>query len=189
MAWRNGKRTVRCYKCYGVGHNRRNCPDNTPEDKARYATGDNARKCSWCGEAGHNKTSCKTRREQQAAYIAENAQHRKEVLAYMQDNGYGIGALITESRGEAAGAPPPMLYMVTDIAWDKVQKKDLSNRILVARSLNQDYDYSFSLPINTGDKYRYHWYDAAVVSRCKAEYIEPPAGWLNGSSGIEKYFK
>ena len=82
-----------------------------------------------------------------------------------------------------------MLFRSTDIAWDKVQNKDPGNRILVARSLTEDYDYTFSLPKSYNDKYRYHWYDAAVVSRCKAEYIEPPAGWLNGSSGIEKYFK
>ena len=188
MAWRNGKRTVRCYKCYGVGHNRRNCPDNTPEDKARYATGDKSRKCSWCGDAGHNKSSCKSRKAQQAAYIAENAAHRKEVLAFMQANGYGIGALITESRGEAVGGEPPVLYMVTDIAWDKVQKKDTSNRILVARSLASDDEYRFTMPMNNGDKYRYHWYDAAVVSRVKEDYTNPPVDWLNGSSGIDKYF-
>ena len=189
MAYINGRRTVRCRNCYEKGHNVRNCPTLTPEEKALYATGDKARKCSWCAEAGHNKSGCKVRREQHAAYIAENAAYRKEVLAFMQANGYGIGALITESRGAGDEGDPPALYMVTDIAWDKVQKKGSDNRILVARSLNQDYDYSFSLPMNDVDKYRYHWYDAAVVSRCKAEYIEPPAGWLNGSSGIEKYFR
>ena len=87
MAWMNGRRTVRCYNCGAKGHNRRNCPQNSPEVKERYASGDKARKCSWCAEPGHNKSGCKVRREQQAAYIVENAAYRKEVLAFMQANG------------------------------------------------------------------------------------------------------
>ena len=188
MAWMNGRRTVRCDNCGAKGHNRRNCPHNSPEVKERYANGDKARKCSWCGETGHNKTSCVQRKAKMAEYITQNSVHRKGVLADMRARGLGIGALVSTVKAveeQNAGS----LYVITDIDWDRVQLKNPSSRLLIGQCIANGEDYTLSIP-NDSDTYRYRWNDAYVVNPVKSvDSIEPPADWLRGASNIEQYFR
>lgn len=183
MAWLNGKRTVQCRKCWGKGHNIRNCPTNTPEQKAAYADGAKARTCSYCGEAKHNKISCVKRKADMVEYARVNGEHRKTVLEYMTNLGYGIGALVTiDNRNMSA----ENMYIITDIDWSCVQQKAKSLRFLTGISIGDtNYPREMSLP---GEYNYYSWSTAHVVSRAKIA-PEPPSDWLDGTSGIEGYFK
>ena len=94
MAWVKGKRTVYCRRCYGTGHNRRSCPQASPETKQRYKDGDLARKCTYCREKGHTKRKCNQRNADIANYVKENKVYRKAVIEQMQREGLSIGALV-----------------------------------------------------------------------------------------------
>ena len=188
MAWMNGRRTVRCRRCYEKGHNIRNCPQNSPEQKAAYADGVRARACSWCGEAKHNKTGCAKRKAQMAEYITQNSEHRRGVLADMRARGLGIGALVSTVKSVEEHNPASM-YIITDIDWDRVQLKNPSSRLLIAQCIANGESHTLSVP-NDSDIHRYRWNDAYVVNPVKdVDSIVPPADWLRGASNVEQYFK
>lgn len=182
MAWLNGKRTVRCRKCWERGHNIRNCPQNSPEQQAAYADGVKARTCSYCGQPKHNKTSCGKRKDDMAEYAKRNGEYRQNILNTMRDKGFGIGALVTT---DADNPTPECMYIITDIDWDAVQEKNNLARIFITQSItNGQYDMTLSI----GGLGRYNWSGAYVLGRAKVE-PEPPSDWLTGRSGIDKYFK
>ena len=152
MAWINGRRTVRCRRCWEKGHNIRNCPQNTPEQKAAYADGAKARVCSWCGEAKHNRTSCAKRKADMAEYIARNSEHRKGVLTDLRTRGLGIGALVSTVKAveeREAGS----LYIITGINWDAIQQKSTTARVLEAQGIIDGDYHSLSIP-NDSETYR-----------------------------------
>lgn len=183
MAWQNGRRTVRCRRCWEKGHNIRNCPQNTPEQKAAYTDGAKARTCSYCGEAKHNRTSCVKRKADKVAYAKTNADYRRTVLATMREQGLGIGALVTTDLNSNTAES---MYIITDIDWDLVQEKNATARFLIGESIGKD-SYQYSMALARAD-YRYNWNTASVISRAKHPQ-EAPLGWLNGESGIDKFFK
>lgn len=183
MAWTNdGRRTVRCRKCWEKGHNIRNCPKNTPEEKAAYTDGSKARLCSWCGEPKHNKTSCEKRATEKREYIIKNAEFRKNVLAFMRNNGIGIGTLITDSYRE------DKVYIVTQIDWNMCQERKPYNRIVIGEEITntKGWERRFSaspVPNNWDDK-------TIIVAPVNTDNIMDtvPPGWLDGTSDIDQYF-
>lgn len=198
MAWQNGKRTVRCYKCYAVGHNRRNCPTLTAEQKAEYKDGDRARKCSYCAEKGHNKASCPKRRIDMGNYVEINARFRQSELDRMCALGLGIGALVTsrdiigEYTVDINKLHSNHVYMITDVNWSECQEKSSSARIFTGQRIGMTEDsyyerYYFSMPAGES----YNWSSAQIVSPVSREKIieSVPADWLTGRSGVERYFQ
>ena len=182
MAWLNGKRTVYCRRCYKKGHNKRNCPELTPEQKAAYKDGDKARRCSYCGEPKHNKAGCEKRKTDRAEYIVRNAEYRKKTLDTMAELGLGIGALVTTDK-----SPEPQdIYMITETFWDNIQEKRSGSYIFKGISVvDSDYWDNFAMP---GVR---NWHDTIVMSPVSAESIRSsvPEGWLNGTSGIHEFFE
>ena len=191
MAWNSdGSRTVRCRKCWGKGHNIRNCPTLSPEQKAEYATGDRARKCSWCAGTGHNKNGCVKRKSDRVEYIAANAVYRKKVLDVLTTKGYGVGALVV-SGTDKLNDNPDQLYFITDINWDEIQQKRPGAYIFKATNIDCESTNDFKLPPFddlTQQSYYSHWYTANIVSPAKGVAADPPAGWLDGTSNIDQFF-
>ena len=182
MAWLNGKRTVYCRRCYKKGHNKRNCPELTPEQKAMYKDGDKARRCSYCGEPKHNKAGCQKRKADKAAYIIQNAEHRKSMLDDMISLGIGVGALISSVPKPDANE----IYMVTEIEWANAQRHRIGNYMFKGVGIaDSDYWDHFSMP-NTRS-----WGNTYVISPVSADTIRAgvPSDWLNGTSGIDKFFE
>lgn len=190
MAWVNGKRTVRCYKCYGVGHNRRNCPTLSEAEKAHFKEGEGARKCSYCNGTGHNRKSCATLRVDIQAYSLDNAAYRKETLDKMVASGLGIGSLIF--RGEP-NTPldkiePDELFVVANIDWHRIQRKAIGDYVLWGHCVGENgYSNNFNLPGTRS----YARYETNVLTRVAPDSIlaSVPDGWLNGKSGSEDFFK
>lgn len=189
MAWHNGKRTVRCRRCYGVGHNMRNCPTLSAEQKAAYTTGDKARQCSYCAMKGHNKTSCPKRKTDIQEYANVNAKYRKEMLDIMVSSKIGIGALVKARCRAVEDGDPDKLYMVKNILWNDFQEKNSTARIFECQPLDNDFTFYMNMVANS--RMYYAWNTPVVVGGVNPESIKDsvPPDWLNGSSGIERYFK
>ena len=188
MAWKDGKRTVYCRQCYQTGHNRRGCPQLSEVVKARYKSGDLARKCSWCRQGGHTKTKCEIRQGEIVAYVKENAKYRQEVLSMMENMGMGYGALVIPKRdGDGELDRKEELNIITKIDWDNVQLKNKNNRAVKTHNIIMDYEYEFCVPA-TADSY-WAYGQLKVINKAKTSIRnDMPADWLMGRSGVDKYF-
>lgn len=187
MAWVNGKRTVYCRHCYQKGHNRRGCPQLSDVVKARYKSGDLARKCSWCRQGGHTKTKCEIRQTEMANYIAENAKYRGEVLALMESMGMGYGALVVPKRNNRKELEKEELSIITDIDWDNVQLKSKDNRTVKAYNTINDWHHEYCVPAVASSYWAYG--QVEVINKAKTPIREDmPADWLSGRSGVDKLF-
>lgn len=187
MAWKDGKRTVYCRHCYQKGHNRRGCPQLSPETKTRMKSGDLARKCSWCKQGGHTKTKCEIRQTEMAAYIKENAKYRGEVLALMENMGMGYGALVTPKRNENNELSKEELSIITKIDWDNIQLKDRAHRAVKAHNTFHDWEHEYCSPALKDTHWAYG--QLTVINKAKTNIREEvPADWLSGRSGIKRFF-
>ncbi len=195
MAWVNGKRTVYCRQCYQKGHNRRSCPNTSPETKARYKSGDLARKCSYCSEKGHTKRKCEKRGKDIQEYATENSKYRKAYLEAMIQNGLSIGSLVTHVSMEHKtidDMKPEHIGMVTHIEWNDIQYRRRSNRPIQAKRLGvQENTYNSDMwlgsPSIASEDYE-SWGRCQVLSKRNDILSHVPAGWLDGMSGAEEFF-
>lgn len=185
MAWMNGRRTVRCRHCWEKGHNIRNCPTIPQTLKDSYKAGDKARKCSYCNNPGHNKASCTERKSDIAAYKVQNAEYRANVLNQMIAFGIGVGSLVTHHT-DTEGLTGDKLFMITDVAWNKVQAKNQwETGYFLADALSEDgWSPTMHAPWSEG------YYKSNVLTKRTEEQIRAtvPEGWLNGEGGFDKYF-
>ena len=187
MAYINGKRTVYCRQCYTKGHNRRGCPQLSPVLKARMQSGDLARKCSWCRQSGHTKAKCEIRQTEMNEYITENAKYRGEVLALMESMGMGYGALIVPKRNNRKELDKEELSIITSIDWDNVQLKAKDNRTVKAHNAFHDWHHEYCVPAVANIYWAYG--QVEVINKAKSSIREDmPADWLNGQSGIDRFF-
>ena len=187
MAYMNGKRTVYCRQCFTKGHNRRGCPQLSPVLKARMESGDLARKCSWCRQSGHTKAKCEIRQTEMNEYITENAKYRGEVLALMESMGMGYGALIVPKRNNRKELDKEELSIITNIDWDNVQLKAKDNRTVKAHNAFHDWHHEYCVPAVANIYWAYG--QVEVINKAKSSIREDmPADWLNGQSGIDRFF-
>ncbi len=197
MAWVKGKRTVYCRRCFQTGHNRRSCPEASPETKQRYKDGDLARKCSYCSEKGHTKRKCEKRTNDMLQYIKENSEYRKAVIDKMKWEGLSIGALVIHKDYAKDGLDnlkPEHLAIVTQIEWDKIQTNRRDQRIVNCERLHHNPDHwnqymSFRAPLVMDDDSRYSWNNYHVISRGGNIEKHMPDGFLLGTSGVDDIFK
>ena len=185
----NGKRTVYCRACGQSGHNKRGCPDLSPEVKAYYENGGGARKCSYCAEKGHTKTTCSIRKECMGEYAKINSAYRKNVLDKLVETGCGIGALVWETSyvpETVDSLTPNRLYLVEGFEWDRVQQKRNNWRFIRARQLGANYANLFRLSLGDDST----WAVLSVINKGASSAIidSVPPNWLDGTSGIEEFF-
>jgi len=192
MAWINGKRTVYCRTCYGVGHNRRGCPQISEATKARYKTGDLARKCSYCHTAGHTRRKCEKLTLDMANDVRQNSEYRHNLAAFMISNGLGIGALVKRVEGSQDD-----IFMIDDIIFDSITHRDPNNDAIVATNITdasqrqRNFTMPLDAPFPNNDYYVNHWYSCKVVSPADEEAVRGmiSAEWLTGKSGLDKHYK
>ena len=185
------RRTVYCRFCGLSGHNKRGCPNLSPEMKAHYENGGGARKCSYCAEKGHTKTTCSIRKERMGEYIKINSVYRKEVLDRLVEIGCGIGALVWESSyvpENVDSLTPNRLFLVEGFEWDRVQQKRNNLRFIRARQLITNYVNIFRPPLRSDDG-AYAVLNVIGKGAQSSTIINSvPPNWLNGASGIEDFF-
>jgi hypothetical protein len=184
----NGRRTVYCHYCGEKGHNRLGCPQRPAEDRKASVSN---RACSYCYQPGHTKPKCEARKAAIAEFVAKNAEYRQNALQDMCDKGMGVGALIVPAYGHRGGKfdlKAENLYLITDISWDSINTRNCGTRPIIANNVTQDYLNEFGLSYNHEQHY-WHW--PHVVSKASAESIRAsvPSNWLDGTSGVNKFFK
>jgi hypothetical protein len=125
-------------------------------------------------------------------YAAQNREHRQKVLQVLKDSGINIGALITTDDEDTYPKDEIDLRIVTGFAWDEVQVKDRHRRFIQTDCVNGEDgrygNYAYNLPRNPLIDMTYGWSRAKVLSKRDTSDIDVPAGWLDGTSGIDKYF-
>lgn len=192
MAWDGNKRTVYCRACYQIGHNRRGCPQLSEATKARYKSGDLARKCSYCYTAGHTRRKCEKLVEDMASDVRQNSEYRQKIAAFMISQGIGIGAII--ERYDNEDKTP---YMITNINLDDLTHRDYNQCIIQAKEISSEssWDRSFSLPKEAPcpnpDGYTYKWYSCKVIAPVDEDTVRGmiSAEWLTGKSGLDKHYQ
>ena len=192
MAWDGNKRTVYCRMCYQIGHNRRGCPQLSEATKARYKSGDLARKCSYCYTTGHTRRKCEKLVEDMANDVRLNKEYRQKIAAFMISQGIGVGALI-ERLDDDEKSP----YMITNINLDDLTHRDYNQCIIQAKQITSEdsWDRNFSLPQEAPcpneNGYNYKWYSCKVVAPVDEDTVRGmiSAEWLTGKSGLDKHYK
>lgn len=121
MSW---NRTVYCRRCGGRGHNKRGCPELTPERK-KMLYGNIERLCKWCGEKGHNSRSCKVKEHAKKEYIKDNKTYRIGVMEKMCDLGLGVGALVHFSSWDDNYRTRDFydgrgIYLISKVEWNNI---------------------------------------------------------------------
>ena len=175
-----------CRYCGNTGHNRRTCPQRSPEVKkadqeyhSKYRR--NNRRCGYCSNFGHDKRKCAKRKDDRTAWIAENAEFRKRFIEDCKQYGYGVGCVIGNTQDNQ------QYLFVKSINWDAITVGDSWNYALRAINMSSGNEISFSSPSffgKSGDDrdisksyYNYH-----VVTKADVTNIEKslPTGWLDG---------
>lgn len=192
MAWDGNKRTVYCRVCYGIGHNRRGCPQLSEATKARYKSGDLARKCSYCYTAGHTRRKCEKLKLDMASDVQQNSDYRHKIAAYMISSGLGVGALVKRHDGSQED-----IFMVDEIEFDSLTHREPNSVAILATNITdpsqrrRNFTLPFDAPLPSSDHYVNHWYACKVVSPADEETVRGmiSAEWLTGKSGLDKHYQ
>ena len=192
MAWDGNKRTVYCRVCYGIGHNRRGCPQLSEATKARYKTGDLARKCSYCYTTGHTRRKCEKLKLDMASDVQQNSEYRHKLAAFMISSGLGVGALVKRQDGNQED-----MFMVDEIQLDSITHREPNSVAILATNITdpsqrrRNFTFPFDAPLPSSDHYVNHWYACKIVSPADEEAVRGmiSAEWLSGKSGLDKHYQ
>jgi hypothetical protein len=126
--------TVRCSYCYNTKHNRRGCPQlkkyveehpdshtaQTFKERAKYAK---VRTCRYCETEGHNRRTCSDLKKDMEYHRVLCKEMRAEAMAWLKDNGVGVGALVAYAR---YGTIPEHVGLVrgAELAWITPERVD-----------------------------------------------------------------
>jgi len=141
--------TVYCGYCGVLGHNRLGCPSRKKKaeeggylareiqrEKQRREAAVSKRVCSYCKQPGHNRRKCSDMQDDKRTVLADTAFARKRVLNSMMENGIGIGALVRAYYN--CDKRYPILHVIEDIRWDRIDDGVLYNQHNVWRSYARD---------------------------------------------------
>jgi len=141
----------RCSYCNHYGHNRRTCPDRSPDSKAarKQALADHRasygkppvgsnRKCSQCGETGHNRKTCNEYKR--LGVLAKDLILRQAEVTrkLMNKHGITVGAVIVKSEKKydrANGSydmtvePVETTHIITKIEWKNFLAGDVAENL------------------------------------------------------------
>lgn len=192
MAWDGNKRTVYCRVCYGIGHNRRGCPQLSEATKARYKTGDLARKCSYCYTAGHTRRKCEKLSLDMTNDVRQNSEYRHKLAAFMISSGLGVGALVKRQDGSQED-----MFMIDEIELDNITHREPNSVAILATNITdpsqrrRNFTFPFDAPLPSTDHYVNHWYACKIVSPADEETVRGmiSAEWLTGKSGLDKHYQ
>ena len=126
-----------CGLCYGTRHNRRTCPNATPQQKTMQASSTgttygigtrkrNASRCSYCLrhrneiDRTHNVRNCSKRREDAVIWTKNNVPFAESVASVLPKYGIGVGAIIKKSYDRENA-----FYIVTKVNWDQISSGNI----------------------------------------------------------------
>lgn len=178
--------TVHCRYCHNAGHNVKTCEvlanwvKEDPYERAYYVeqrykvrfderNGNRLppkeqKKCSYCGEHGHDKRKCDSRLEDLVHSLKENKHYRKNFIAWANDKGFGVGALVSLYRS---------MYLVTDVMLDEISCELSADKTLMLSNVETGRTTHVGI-----DSYLIVYNSVKVLSA--GEPIVPSNEWLEG---------
>jgi len=151
------------------------------------------RKCSYCREGGHSRRTCSSIKEDHRNYRRMASVVRKDMLARMQEHGFGIGSLVTLTGSEwnaEAGEyqDATSAYLVTKIKWENIgphnQTGDNCVKVISVKDpSNQPW---LSMPDSVSGSADSRYSRAPdLVGATPPEKINPPSAWTAGARAEE----
>jgi len=151
------------------------------------------RKCSYCREGGHSRRTCSSIKEDHRNYRRMASVVRKDMLARMQEHGFGIGSLVTltgsqwnEEAGEYQDATSA--YLVTKIKWENIgphnQTGDNCVKVISVKDPSDQPWLSMPDSVSGSADSRYSR-APDLVGASPPEKINPPSAWTAGARAEE----
>jgi len=151
------------------------------------------RKCSYCRVQGHSRRTCSSIKDDHRNYRRMASVVRKDMLARMQEHGFGIGSLVTlvtNEWNEEAGAyqDATAAYLVTKIKWENIgphnQTGDNCVKVISVKDpSNQPW---LSMPDSVSGSADSRYSRAPdLVGATPSEKINPPSAWAAGARAEE----
>lgn len=179
-----------CGYCGNSGHNRRTCPNRSPDvkqsDNAYYKRYRRKRTCRYCRNTDHDKRKCEKLVADRNDWIAKNAKFRKRFIEDAKLVGFGVGALIKRKYWN-----DETFCLVNKINWDTINVDNRYNYAMHVFNIgNPDNDEQV---LNTpmyfgldGDERAYY----IKMNKNEIEIVNPvnnddlesklPADWFSG---------
>ena len=151
------------------------------------------RKCSYCREGGHSRRTCPTLKEDQRNYRRMSSVVRKDMLARMQEHGFGVGSLVTMTANqwnEAAGEYQEIknAYLVTNIKWDSIgphnQNGNSCVKVMSVKDPSNQVWMTMPTEVSGSEENRYSR-APEIVGATPLEKINPPSAWTAGARAEE----
>ena len=166
-----------------------------PETGAKRKRRDESygRKCSYCREPGHSRRTCGSIKDDQRNYRRMASVVRKDMLANMQEHGFGVGSLVTltsNAWNEKANTYQEQTnaYLVTGIIWQNIgPHNQLGDSCVKTISVKDpSLQPNISLPTEVTGSDRIHYKSSPVhVGPTPSEKINPPSAWTSGAMAEE----
>jgi len=179
-----------CGFCGDSGHNRRTCNQRSDASKKVDNTYYRKKSCGYCGNPGHTRPTCSQMDIDRDKWVSENAAYRKLVLEDIKNNGFGVGAVFGEMQGDKKTSAK----MVRAIKWDAITHTELWSYSVQFVDMRTGMTGFTCIPIVYGHegKQRLHYekYDGNTVFVPASEdalFLNMPADWLSGKSGIPNH--
>ena len=151
------------------------------------------RKCSYCREGGHSRRTCPALKEDQRNYRRMASVVRRDMLARMQDHGFGVGSLVTMKASqwnEAASEyqDTTNAYLVTGIKWENIgpHNQDGNSCVKVMSVKDPSNQAWMTMPTEvSGSEESRYTRAPEIVGATPPEKINPPSAWTAGARAEE----
>jgi len=151
------------------------------------------RKCSYCREGGHSRRTCGSMKEDTRNYRRMSSVVRRDMLARMQEHGFGVGSLVTMTANqwnEEAGEyqDTTNAYLVTKIKWESIGPHNQSGNSCVKVMAVKDPSNQAWMPMPTevsGSEENRYSRAPEIVGATPPEKINPPSAWTAGARAEE----
>jgi hypothetical protein len=167
--------------------------DGTPIPKEMKKTrAGGKRRCQYCAKTGHNTRTCPELKSAKVDAITNTASIRQNVVNALQEQGLGIGALVTVNQH--AG---PVGYMVTGFNWSAVTAAtiDRNPNIVQLQVLNPALVPSYMKqtgcplpPIEGVNDNSWDTINLVAPVSGSAALINVPDGWVESQDWLEGQF-
>jgi len=151
------------------------------------------RRCSYCREHGHTRRTCGSMKDDHRNYRRMASVVRKDMLARMQEHGFGVGSLVTlavscwnEEAREYQDTTNA--YLVTKIKWQDIGPHNEFGNSCVGVMAVKDPSNQAWLAIPTevsGSTRNRYTRTPELVGPTPPEKINPPSAWLSGARAEE----
>ena len=151
------------------------------------------RRCSYCREYGHTRRTCGSLKDDHRNYRRMASVVRRDMLARMQEHGFGVGSLVTlavscwnEEAREYQDTTSA--YLVTKIKWQDIgPHNEFGNSCVGAMAVKDPSNQAWmTMPTEvSGSEENRYSRAPEIVGATAPEKINPPSAWTAGARAEE----